>query len=214
MMRRPDWAVQAGLIDAPPLKLRGAAIRCHRVMPNLPLPANPVGRTRRSATDCSELHQAAVDQLLEPNSMADGYIDDRGMSCIPKIRSPSPMRPLALCWGFFRPRQLWCSRHQGQNENLDAFAKIHSRTNYRDHRTHYYFADALASSGRESTRIATKSPRHRRLSARRRARRVERGARIAAGRDRSHPAVSLEPEQCIKWARTKINRRSPGKRKS
>jgi hypothetical protein len=45
---------------------------------------------------------------LEPNSMADGYIDDRGMSCIPKIRSPSPMRPLALCWGFFRPRQLWC----------------------------------------------------------------------------------------------------------
>ena len=41
-------------------------------------------------------------QLLEPNSVADGYVDDRGMSCIPKIRNPSPTRPLAPLLGLLQ----------------------------------------------------------------------------------------------------------------
>src|SRR3984957_9512526 len=62
-------------------------------------------------------------------------------------------------------------------ENRSAVAKIHSLTNQRDHRSHDDFADGLDSPGKDSTRIATKSPRPRRLSAERQARRVSSAAR-------------------------------------
>ena len=38
--------------------------------------------------------------LMEPNSTVDRYIGDQGMSCIPKIRSPSPKRPLRPLLGL------------------------------------------------------------------------------------------------------------------
>lgn len=41
--------------------------------------------------------------LPEPNSVADGCNDDRGMSYFPKIRRPSPKapKPRSPCRGFF-----------------------------------------------------------------------------------------------------------------
>lgn len=40
-------------------------------------------------------------QLLELISLADRYIDDRGMRLIPKVRSPSPKRPPAPAGASF-----------------------------------------------------------------------------------------------------------------
>src|ERR1700722_7853473 len=67
-------------------------------------------------------------------------------------------------------------------ENRSAVAKIHSRTNQRDHRSHDDFADGLDSPSKDSTSIAAKSPRPRRLSAERRARRVSFAARKPAAK--------------------------------
>jgi hypothetical protein len=70
--------------------------------------------------------------------------------------------PLGNCWNQIRwPAVI--STINGSVENLHGFAKIHSRTNWRDHRSHYYFAGALASSRRDATRISGKPPRSRRL---------------------------------------------------
>jgi hypothetical protein len=67
-------------------------------------------------------------QLLEPNSVADGCNDDRGMSYFPKIRKPQPQSPQPLL-GLLCPLRLWRSRRWLQNKKFDEFAKIHGCTN-------------------------------------------------------------------------------------
>jgi hypothetical protein len=94
-----------------------------------------------SASVCCQFARAATmpySQLLEPNAVADGWIDDQGMSCIPKIRSPSPTRPLAPLLGlllstsvaaFSPPGSKWKPRQFCRNTqpNKSARSSIASR---------------------------------------------------------------------------------------